>query len=116
MMWLHHLDLSPFCQANHAVVKVNGRDVCQCGWMGPKDEKPFRPGVTFARLDADRQAKPKTRLLGHAPFGHCVSPATTPADTLENTETGERTSLGYDESDLDDWYCEPDGYENYFGR
>lgn len=46
-----------------------------------------------ARLDADRTATPKTRLLGHGQEGHCLGPETIPADTLENLETGERTSL-----------------------
>jgi|HubBroStandDraft_3_1064219.scaffolds.fasta_scaffold1342108_2 hypothetical protein len=47
----------------------------------------------FARLDANRTAKPKTRLLGHARAGDCVGPGTVNADTLEDTATGERTPL-----------------------
>ncbi len=46
-----------------------------------------------ARLDADRTAKPLTRLVGHARFGDCVGPGTTPADALEDVETGDRTPL-----------------------
>lgn len=46
-----------------------------------------------ARLDADRTAKPKTRLLGHARAGDCVGPGSVNADTLEDTGTGKRTPL-----------------------
>jgi len=46
-----------------------------------------------ARLDADRKAKPKTRLVGHARQGDCVGPGSVPADAIEDTETGERTKL-----------------------
>lgn len=49
--------------------------------------------ATKARLDADRTAQPKTRLLGHGTAGHCLGPGSVSADTLENVETGERTPL-----------------------
>ena len=45
-----------------------------------------------ARLDADKTAKPKTRLLGRIEQGHCFA-GTAPAFALEDTETGERTPL-----------------------
>lgn len=48
---------------------------------------------TPARVDADRKAKPKTRLVGHARQGDCVGPGTVEADSIEDTATGERTPL-----------------------
>jgi hypothetical protein len=47
-----------------------------------------------ARLDADRTAKPKTRLVGHAKRGDCVGPGSVQPDALEDTATGKRTPLG----------------------
>ena len=46
-----------------------------------------------ARLDADKTAQPKTRILGRIPKGHCFG-GYAPAFALEDTETGERTTLG----------------------
>jgi len=48
-----------------------------------------------ARLDADRTAKPLTRLVKHAPIGQCVSPnMASHGDTLEyEDESGSRTPL-----------------------
>lgn len=48
-MWLHHLNLSPYCHAHHAVFTVGERDVCQCGWTGPK-EKSMPKGMTFGEM------------------------------------------------------------------
>jgi hypothetical protein len=45
-----------------------------------------------ARLDADKTAKPKTRILGRHPEGHCFGGSATPF-ALEDTETGERIPL-----------------------
>lgn len=55
-----------------------------------------------ARLDADRTAKPKTRLIGHANAGHCLGPGSVPADALEDTETGKRTPLTQAQDSLTD--------------
>ena len=44
-----------------------------------------------ARLDNDRTAKPKTRLIAHGQSGQC-SPHLIP-EALENMETGERIPL-----------------------
>lgn len=48
---------------------------------------------TPARVDADRKAKPKTRLVGHARQGDCVGPGTVAPDAIEDTATGVRTKL-----------------------
>lgn len=47
-----------------------------------------------ARLDADKTAKPKTRLVGHVPAGHCVGPSTSTLDLyLEACDTLARTKI-----------------------
>lgn len=46
-----------------------------------------------ARLDADRVAKPKTRLVGHAREGERVGPGLVQPDAIEDTATGVRTPL-----------------------
>lgn len=46
-----------------------------------------------ARLDADRKAKPRTRLVGHARRGDCVGPGSVAADAIEDVGTGARTPL-----------------------
>jgi hypothetical protein len=48
---------------------------------------------TPARLDADRTARPLTRLVGHVTQGHCFGPGTVQPDALEVVATGERISL-----------------------
>jgi hypothetical protein len=53
------------------------------------------PKTPRARLDANRTAQPKTRLIGHGELGHCLGPGSIQADALENTETGERIPLGH---------------------
>jgi len=69
--------------------------VCECGeflaeggmtWNEPPTTEP-------ARLDEDGTATPKTRLIGHAQAGERVGPGLTRADAIEDTTTGERTSL-----------------------
>lgn len=64
-----------------------------------------------ARLDIDGNAAPKTRLIGHAHATACIMDGVTvTADALENTATGERTSLAAEidatmphGSDIDAW-------------
>jgi hypothetical protein len=77
--------------------------------MDPKDKKNPRAAnkeavarsikrmasEAYARVDADKTAKPKTRLIGHARRGDCVGPSSHPADAIEDVETGERTPLGW---------------------
>jgi hypothetical protein len=46
-----------------------------------------------ARVDADKTAKPLTRLIGHARRGDCIGPCSVDADALEEVETGKRTPL-----------------------
>jgi hypothetical protein len=47
-----------------------------------------------ARLDADKTAEPKTRLLAHrTPDRHGFCQTAPGADTYEDVETGERVSL-----------------------
>lgn len=55
--------------------------------------------VTLARLDADRTAQPKTRLVGHSPEGALAGPYLTQAEALEDTETGKRTALSAEPCD-----------------
>lgn len=55
-MWLYHLQQSPYCHAHYAVVCDNkGRDVCMCGWVGPKPTPPAPKGMTFGEMWAQRQ-------------------------------------------------------------
>lgn len=46
-----------------------------------------------ARLDADRTAKPRTRIVGHARVGDVAGPGITKPDAYE-AEDGARTALG----------------------
>jgi hypothetical protein len=46
-----------------------------------------------ARLDTDRKATPKTRLIAHVRAGDCVSPFHVAADAIEDIRTGERIAL-----------------------
>ncbi len=49
---------------------------------------------TPARLDADRTAKPKTRIVNHPKAGHCVGPgAPLRKPELEDTATKARTPM-----------------------
>jgi len=54
-------------------------------------------GVRKARLDADRTAKPKTRLIAHVREGDCVRGTLAP-DAHEDLETGVRTELADDDA------------------
>ena len=65
-------------------------------------EESLRPENTpvLAHLDADKTAKPLTRLIGHARAGDCVGPGTVSADALEDTVTGERRSLSAEAEDM----------------
>ncbi len=58
-----------------------------------RDDILHVPEPKPARLDADRTAKPKTRLVGHAKVGERVGPGLVQPDAIEDTTTGERTSL-----------------------
>lgn len=46
-----------------------------------------------ARLDTDRTAVPKTRLIGHVREGVCVAPDAVSADAIEDVATGVRVAL-----------------------
>jgi len=46
-----------------------------------------------ARLDADKTAKPKTRIIKHVPVGQCVGPHTHLTDLEYEDEDGLRTKL-----------------------
>lgn len=62
----------------------------------------MKKNVEKARLDADRSAKPKTRLMKHHPNnGNCIGPQTIPIGmTLLDDETGDSfTVLGRDEEE-----------------
>lgn len=40
MRWMHHLQQSPYCNAHYPILVDNqGRDICMCGWVGPKTHK-----------------------------------------------------------------------------
>jgi hypothetical protein len=61
---------------------------------GARFRKACKPTkVEPARLDADRKAKPRTRIIGHGRAGDCQGPGITRPDAIEDTETGERTPL-----------------------
>ncbi len=72
-------------------------------WTGDKDaiakfisfvNKALSLDQVPARLDTDRTAKPKTRLVGHAPrTGDCIGPLSIRADSLESLENGDRTPI-----------------------
>lgn len=68
-----------------------------------------------ARLDADRKAKPRTRLVGHARTGECVGPGTVQADALEDVETGKRTPLLSKEDFMGVPRPEPRGRRDVYG-
>lgn len=55
-----------------------------------------------ARLDADRTAKPLTRIVGHPNRDHCVGPMIPPVRPEYEAEDGTRTPLdrGSDRPDL----------------
>lgn len=46
-----------------------------------------------ARLDADRTARPLTRLVAHVRAGDCIGPGSGTPFALETVATGERISL-----------------------
>lgn len=51
------------------------------------------PKAELARLDADGQAKPKTRIVNHVKQDWCVGPGTPLHNPEYETETGERIPL-----------------------
>jgi|SRR5271165_3805265 len=67
--------------------------VCQCGEFLVEGDMKWNEPPEPARLDEDRTAKPKTRLVGHVKAGERVGPGLVQPDAIEDTTTGERTSL-----------------------
>ncbi|HEY8096882.1 MAG TPA: hypothetical protein VIE65_12440 [Methylobacter sp.] len=59
----------------------------------PEDWMERRYSRSMARLDADKSAKPLTRLVAHVNPGDCVGPGITKADAIEDIQTGKRTPL-----------------------
>jgi|HubBroStandDraft_6_1064221.scaffolds.fasta_scaffold22206_2 hypothetical protein len=58
-----------------------------------KEEKR-RSRIVYARLDADKTAQPRTRLVGHTKQdGTCVGPGSVKPDALEDVQTKKRIPL-----------------------
>lgn len=54
MGFFTHLEQSPYCYKNYAVFcDKQGRDVCQCGWVGEK-QKPMVRGRTLKEIMAEK--------------------------------------------------------------
>lgn len=106
-----HCDMATDCAASVTHIDNKGYVYCAkhgvrrkasgvpCRQLQPTEKQKLESGETVsyeraARLDADRTAQPKTRLVGHAPAGSRVGPGLVPdADAIEDIATGARTPL-----------------------
>jgi hypothetical protein len=68
-----------------------------------------------ARLDADKRAKPLTRLIGHVIPGQHIGPGSVQPDAIEHIETGDRTPL-VNQTPTEAWLAKPGALRSLVGQ